>query len=114
MSRISIQARYVLDYTVGRHRGQVEVVTKDIGATIGTEILGKNGVRICAYRPGTRHPSTAEECAEQHLRQALELMLANYAASKHPMSREVADRLREVVADEQPWNPDEEEADPWL
>jgi hypothetical protein len=116
MTRIDIHPRFVLDYTVGRYRGQVEVVTKDIGATIGTEILDEDGIRICAYRPGTRYPSTAEECAEKHLRQALELLIGSSLPDAHtmPMGRAVATALRAVVAGEQPWNPDdEEENDQW-
>jgi hypothetical protein len=114
MTRIDIRPRYVLDYTVGLYGGTVEVVTRDIGFTIGTEILDEDGIRIAAYRPGTRHPSRAEEIASEHLREALELAIANHRGALHPISREVAARLRDVVAGEQPWNPDdEEENDQW-
>ncbi|MFF6928331.1 recombinase family protein [Streptomyces californicus] len=116
MSRITITPRFVLDYTVGRYHGQVEVVTKDIGATIGTEILDENGVRICSYKPGTRYSDRAEEIAEEHLRKALELWFRRPLKSVEAMEPKeaVAFCLRVIVADEQPWNPDEEEADPWL
>ncbi|WP_069752934.1 hypothetical protein [Streptomyces sp. EN16] len=113
MTRISITPRFVLDYTVGLYGGQVEVVTKDIGATIGTEIRDENGMRICAYRPGTGHPSTAEEIAGYHLREALENVVANYGDAQQPLSREVAAQLRDVVAGEQKWDPAAEEGT-WL
>jgi len=114
VTRIDIRPRYVLDYTVGLYGGTVEVVTRDIGATIGTEILDEHGFRIVTYKPGTRHSSTAEDCAAEHLRTALELVVKNYGDAQQPISREVAARLRDVVAGEQPWNPDdEEENDQW-
>jgi hypothetical protein len=47
------------------------------------------------------------------LRKALELVVKNYGDAQQPISREVAARLREVVAGEQKWNPDEEEDDQW-
>ncbi|MFB7479540.1 hypothetical protein ACFUEM_08680 [Streptomyces anulatus] len=109
MSRVNITPRFVLDYVVGRYHGQVEVVTKDIGATIGTEILNENGGRICAYRPGTRYPDRAQEVAEEHLRAALELALDGLDDPAR-IHREVAARLRDVVAGEQKWTPGEEDS----
>lgn len=112
MSRIHITPRFVLDYTVGRHHGQVEVVTKDIGATIGTEILSENGVRICAYRPGTRHPDRAQEIAEEHLREALEMLVGGSLvhAPGLPVGDAVAVALRQATAAEQKWTPGEEDS----
>ncbi|EHM24245.1 hypothetical protein SPW_7339 [Streptomyces sp. W007] len=107
MSRINITPRFVLDFIVGRYYGQVEVVTKDIGATIGTEILSENGVRICSYRPGTRHPDRAQEIAEEHLREALEMLVGGSLvhAPGLPVGEAVAVALRHATAAEQKWTP---------
>ncbi|MEV7250245.1 hypothetical protein [Streptomyces cyaneofuscatus] len=112
MSRIRITPRFVLDYNVGRHHGQVEVVTKDIGATIGTEILSENGGRICSYKPGTRYASTAEEIAEEHLREALEMFVGGSLvhAPGLPVGEAVAVALRHATAGEQKWTPGEEDS----
>lgn len=112
MSRINITPRFVLDYTVGRYHGQVEVVTKDIGATIGTEILSEHGVRICSYKPGTRYPDRAQEVAEEHLRKALGMLVGGSLvhAPGLPVGEAVAVALRQVTAAEQKWTPGEEDS----
>ncbi|GAA3018598.1 hypothetical protein [Streptomyces fulvorobeus] len=112
MIRIDIRPRFVLDYTVGLYGGSVEVVTRDIGATIGTEILDANGGRLCAYRPGTRYSDRAKEIAEDHLREALGMLVGG--GSLPPVQtllpEALATALRTAVSGEQQWVPGEEDS----
>ncbi|MCM2391738.1 hypothetical protein [Streptomyces albipurpureus] len=108
---VRVRQRTVLEWMSATEAGKVYVTTTDIGATIGTEITFDHGFgpqRLIAYRPGTRHPSTAEESAGEHLRSALEQLQRD---GLPPMPGHLSVALHVVIAADvhcQLWNPDEE------
>ncbi|MGW6949012.1 hypothetical protein ACWGHD_19060 [Streptomyces xanthophaeus] len=114
---ILVRQRTILEFASSSCSGTVEVRTRDIGATIGTELL-YGGVRIAAYRPGTRHVGTAESIAAEHLKAALRRVDADGIRPGAFVSTLLTRRLRDVLNEEKcgSWNPDEyddEEEDEW-
>ncbi|WP_030962648.1 hypothetical protein [Streptomyces sp. NRRL S-378] len=111
--------RTVLDFRSRRVAfGSVEVVTRDIGATIGTVLLC-DGVRIAAYRPGTRYGDVAEDAAAKHLAGALKRIDAAAWLPGEHLTDLLATHLRAILDEDKcaPWDPsenDEEEDDQWV
>lgn len=96
---IRVRQKCVLAFDVdGYDTDEVEVRTRDIGATIGTE-LRLHGRRLIAYRPGTRHGSYAQDLAAEHLRAAL---IRRYQADE-VSNGALARHLRAVVLDDGGW-----------
>lgn len=110
-----------LTFAVGPYVHRVDIVTEDIGATIGTRLsyagvngLGMRRVPLVSYRPGTRYHDRAEECAVDHLTVAL----ARAQLSTRVDSTDVetlALCLAEVVQEDgcRLWDPNESEEDSW-
>jgi len=109
-----------LTFTVGGYAHRVDVVTKDIGCTIGTElryvgvVSSITSVRLVAYRPGTRYSDRAEEIATAHLTAALERarVFAHFGASG---VETLALCLADIVQEDgcRLWDPDAKEEDGW-
>ncbi|MFB7823845.1 hypothetical protein [Streptomyces hydrogenans] len=100
---------------------RVDIVTKDIGFTIGTElryagvVRSLTSVRLVAYRPGTKYHDVAEESAAEHLRKALERFSVGSRFSLAGVEG-LAECLRAVVTEDRcclPWDPDHIEEEPW-
>lgn len=110
-----IRRRVLLDFQDGGRFGSFEVRTRDIGGTIGTEILSYEGQCLVAYRSGTRYPDRAEEIAAELLRDALDLARSDVYAGRDIFDDAFETRLLAVVAADSagPWIPDEEEEDEW-
>jgi hypothetical protein len=109
-----------LTFTVGGYAHRVDVVTKDIGCTIGTELryggvlgLGNRSARLVAYRPGTRYSDRAEECAVEHLTAALERARVSSRVDGSDVER-LAECLTAIVQEDgcNLWDPYAEE-DGW-
>lgn len=105
---VTVEARTWLHWTSRYRSGRLEVATRDIGATIGTEIRDEDGNLIVAYRPGTRYPDTAVEIAAEHVRRAVPFAMGMLGRF---FSEALAETLREIVTEDgyRPWNPEEEE-----
>jgi hypothetical protein len=71
MRGVKVVQESLIRFEADGYTGWVEVRVRDIGFTIGTEILDHEGGRLVAYRPGTRYGSYAEELAAGHLKAAL-------------------------------------------
>ncbi|MFI9123854.1 hypothetical protein ACIGW0_31435 [Streptomyces bikiniensis] len=108
-----------LEFDAGGMAHRVDLTTKDIGCTIGTELRyvgparSLTSVRLVAYRPGTRHHDRAEEIAAEHLTKALEKYRAGSRFSLAGVEG-LAECLRDVVTEDgrQLWDPENEE-DEW-
>ncbi|WP_406161027.1 hypothetical protein [Streptomyces canus] len=121
MSVSLIRPAPYLVFAVGPFMHRVDIVTKDIGATIGTRLtyagvcgLGNRPVPLVAYRPGTRYPDTAEECAVKHLSAALKrVQLSNRVDAEDVAA--LARSLTEVVQEDgcRLWDPSATEEDSW-
>lgn len=109
-----------LEFELGGLVHRVDVITKDIGCTIGTElryvgpIPGLGSLRLVAYRPGTRYSDRAEECAAEHLTKALERFRASAGWLDMAGITRLAECLRDVVTEGgcRLWDPEHEE-DEW-
>jgi hypothetical protein len=106
---VSVTQRTVLDCEIEGRHFLLEVRVRDIGATIGTEILDDESARIVAYRSGTRYSDRAEEIAREHVRESLTRVAADPERRSAYLPDLVRAHLAEVVAAEQPWTPDEED-----
>ncbi|WP_369147074.1 hypothetical protein [Streptomyces sp. R44] len=114
-----IRPRPYLEFDAGGMVHRVDITTKDIGCTIGTELRyvgpfrSLTSVRLVAYRPGTRHSDCAEECAAEHLTKALEKYRAGSRFSLSGVEG-LAECLRDVVTEDgcRLWDPEHEE-DEW-
>ncbi|MFJ6636598.1 hypothetical protein ACIQMR_35320 [Streptomyces sp. NPDC091376] len=99
----------------------MNIVTRDIGCTIGTELrydgvagLGTHSVPLVSYRPGTRYHDVAEECASQHLEAALERAQVSTrvdAVDVETLALCLADVVQEAGC--RLWDPNAKEEDAW-
>jgi hypothetical protein len=110
-----------LTFDAGPFLHRVDIVTEDIGCTIGTALTyaGVNGlanraVPLVSYRPGTRYHDTAEECAVKHLTAALERAQLSTRVDSTDVS-ELARSLTAVVQEAgcRLWDPSAKEKDSW-
>jgi hypothetical protein len=110
-----------LTFAVGPYMHRVNITTKDIGGTIGTELtyagvngLGNRAVPLVSYRPGTRYHDRAEECAVRHLTTALARVSLSVAVDHTDVST-LALCLAEVVQEDgcRLWDPHAAEEDSW-
>lgn len=91
----------------------IEVRTKDIGATIGTELIwSQSGLRIAGYRPGTRYSDVAEECAAELVGEALETVPSGLGLFDFSLQLIEAIRSHKVVVT-RPWDPDKGYEESW-
>ncbi|MEV4939592.1 hypothetical protein [Streptomyces zaomyceticus] len=117
---VQLNRPVLLTFAVGPYVHRVDVATKDIGCTIGTELryvgvngLGNRAVSLVSYRPGTRYHDVAEECAQKHLATALERVQLSTQMDGVDVAT-LALSLAEVVQEDhcRLWDPNEEE-DAW-
>ncbi|WDM16715.1 hypothetical protein J3S85_37755 [Streptomyces lavenduligriseus] len=110
-----------LTFTVGPYVHRVDIVTKDIGATIGTQLfyagvagLGNRHVPLVSYRPGTRYHDRAEACAVEHLTTALERARMSTRVDAEDVAL-LGRCLADVVQEDgcQLWDPHATEEDEW-
>ncbi|MFD7776635.1 hypothetical protein [Streptomyces sp. NPDC059753] len=110
-----------LAFAVGPFVHRVDIVTQDIGCTIGTRLtyagvngLGNRAVPLVTYHPGTRYHDTAEECAVKHLTTALARVQLSTRVDSADVST-LALCLAEVVQADgcQLWDPNEKVEEPW-
>lgn len=99
-----VQLTYVqVDYEGFEHF--ITVRTKDIGCTIGTELLWlHSGERIAAYRPGTRHSDRAEALAAVLVGEALKSVPDGLNGYRFGLA--LVESIKTLVSKEQPWDPD--------
>ncbi|MGV9546826.1 hypothetical protein [Streptomyces ardesiacus] len=109
-----------LTFPVGPYTHRADIVTTDIGSTIGTKLtyagvsgLGNRSIPLVSYRPGTRYHDRAEECAVKHLTEALRRAPMSIAVDHTDVST-LALCLAEVVQEDgcRLWDPYGEE-DGW-
>ncbi|MEU9258996.1 hypothetical protein AB0D68_10980 [Streptomyces sp. NPDC048212] len=87
----------------------IEVRTKDIGATIGTELIwSQSGLRIATYCPGTRYSDYAEDLAAELVGEALKTVPTGLGLIDFSLQLIEAIRSHKSVTS-RPWNPDAEE-----
>ncbi|MEV5319136.1 hypothetical protein AB0K92_16025 [Streptomyces sp. NPDC052687] len=110
-----------LVFAVGPFMHRVDITTKDIGATIGTELsyagvngLGSSRVPLVSYRPGTRYHDRAEECAAEHLTTALGRVQLSTRVDATDVTT-LALCLAEVVQEDgcRLWDPSAKDGDSW-
>jgi hypothetical protein len=110
-----------LTFAVGPFLHRVDIMTTDIGCTIGTRLtyagvngLGNGGVPLVSYRPGTRHHDRAEECAAEHLTSALARVQLSTRVDATDVST-LALCLADVVQEDgcRLWDPYATEEYPW-
>lgn len=113
MSRVKLVRETYIKVSYGGSVYAIEVRTKDIGCTIGTELIwSRSGIRIAAYRPGTRYGDRAEECAAELVQEALSKLSPGLGMLGLFSELTEAIRSHEDVQGS-PWGPDSEDEGDW-